>query len=119
MPLPDGKRTTRIMGLIADEYVRAILQSTITTPKSVRQLSQELGIPSSTCYRRIAELKKAGLLEVERTVLTKDGKKWEVYRSTVRRVTIQMGKSGWQVDVEVNEVASERLQRLWRALRGE
>lgn len=86
--------------------------------KNVTDLNFELRIPVSTLYRKIHQLLEDGLLVVERTVLQPDGKKFEMYRSTIREVKINMRDVGVDVDVVVNQGPAERLGQLWNALRG-
>ena len=49
--------------ILADRYVQAILNVT-KTPKSIKQISQDSGIPQATVYRRIAILTKNKMLNI-------------------------------------------------------
>ena len=102
---------------LADEYSRKILLSTVDKPRSVEELSQSLQIPISTAYRRVNEMKDVGLLTVEKTIITDEGKKFELYRSSFRAMSIQLDRGEVVVDAELNEDVATRLSRLWAALR--
>lgn len=102
---------------LADDYSRKILLSTVEKAMSVEELSHTLQIPISTSYRRVNEMNEVGLLTVEKTIITDDGKKFELYRSSFRGINIQLEKGEIVVDVELNEDVATRLSRLWAALR--
>ena len=51
----------RILSALGDEKANQILQAT-TRPKTVAELTDELGLSSSTAYRKIAELEELELL---------------------------------------------------------
>jgi predicted ArsR family transcriptional regulator len=107
------------MQAIADEYSRAILVSTIQTPKSAIEVSAERNIPISTAYRRLHELEEAGLVVVERSKVTEDGKRFELYRSTVRSVSVSFNVSSIDVELVPNEDMVARFTRLWDYMRGQ
>jgi predicted transcriptional regulator len=106
-----------IVRALADEYSRKILLSLVDKAKSVEELSHSLGIPISTAYRRVNEMREIGLLTVEKTVITDDGKKSELYRSAFKGINILLEKAEIVIDVELNEDVATRLSRLWASLR--
>jgi predicted transcriptional regulator len=102
---------------LADEYSRKILLSTINQAKSVEDLSQHENIPISTTYRRVNEMKEVGLLTVEKTILTGDGKKYELYRSAFKTMHLNLEQGQIEIDADLNEDVSTRLSRLWASIR--
>jgi hypothetical protein len=102
---------------LADDYSRKILLSTLDKARSVEELSHSLLIPISTAYRRVNEMKDVGLLTVEKTIITDEGKKFELYRSSFKGINLQLEKGDLVVDVELNEDVATRLSRLWASLR--
>jgi len=102
---------------LADDYSRKILLGTLEKARSVEELSQSLEIPISTAYRRVNELKEVGLLKVEKTIITNEGKKFELYRGAFRGINMQLEKGEIVVDVELNEDVAMRLSRLWTSMR--
>jgi len=102
---------------LADDYSRKILLSTLDAAKSVEELSHTLEIPISTAYRRVNEMRQVGLLTVEKTILTDEGKKFELYRSSFRGINLRLEKGEIVVDVDLNEDVATRLSRLWASLR--
>jgi DNA-binding Lrp family transcriptional regulator len=103
---------------LADEYSRKIILETIGQPKSISELSEKGGIPLSTAYRRVTELKDAGILVVEKIILTSEGKKFELYRSAFRSVEIKLDQGELTTDAVLNEDIAARFSRIWSSLRG-
>jgi predicted transcriptional regulator len=102
----------------ADEYSRKILFRTIDKAESVEELSESENIPISTVYRRVNEMEEVGILTVEKTILTDEGKKFERYRSAFSAVHLEMNSKGEiVVDVELNQDVVTRLTRLWASMR--
>lgn len=94
-------RKDAVLLAMSDIYMRRILAATMTDGKSVDEISREQSIPTSTCYRRVAELLTMRLLRVERTVITGAGKRFEKYRSAFSDATITMIGGELLVDVSV------------------
>ncbi len=106
-----------LLSSLADEYSRKILLTTLYEAKSVEDLSRAQNIPISTCYRRVNEMKELGLLIVEKTVLTEDGKKFELYRSAFRSIKMDFENGELVIDAVLNEDIATRMGRLWASLR--
>jgi Fe2+ or Zn2+ uptake regulation protein len=106
-----------VIRALADEYSRKLILGTLIAARSVEELSQTENIPISTAYRRVNELKEIGLLTVEKTILTDEGKKYELYRSAFRGIHMDMSQGEIVLDVDLNEDVATRLTRLWASLR--
>jgi len=102
---------------LADDYSRKILLNTVDQARSVEEMSHSLQIPISTTYRRVNEMREEGIITVEKTIITEDGKKFELYRSSFKGINLQLEKGEIVVDVELNEDIATRLSRLWSAMR--
>ncbi|MDG6995102.1 MAG: helix-turn-helix transcriptional regulator [Nitrososphaerota archaeon] len=102
---------------LADDYSRKIMLSTIVKPDSVEGLSRSLDIPISTAYRRVNDLKESGILTVEKTILTEDGKKFELYRSAFRTFRIDLNQGEISIEAELNEDVAGRFARIWGSLK--
>ena len=104
---------------LADPYARRVLAVCVRKARAVKEVSQETGLPLPTTYRQVNKLVELGLMVVERSALTPDGKKYDLYRSRVRAARIEMDAGGERVSWEPNEAVEERLASLWDTLRGE
>jgi len=91
------------MKALADEYSRAILASIMDKPKSVVEISMECNIPMSTAYRRVHELEEAGLVQVNGSIISSDGKRYYLYRSRIKAVRTIFGVDSLNVEIIPNE----------------
>jgi len=116
-PKPGPLRPETIVEAIADAYSRRVLAACVKKAKAVKEISQETGLPLPSTYRHVNRLQEMGLLLVERSALTPDGKRYELYRSRIRGARIEMDGSGERVSWEPNEPVEERLANVWDSLR--
>lgn len=106
-----------VLRALLDDQSRLILTSTISTPKSVIDITREQRIPVTSAYRKVKELKEFGLLKVERIVITDDGKKYELVRSAIRSASVQFDKGNLGVDITNNIEADEKMVKRFFTLR--
>lgn len=80
-----------------------ILAATSYKARSARELAFMFDIPLASCYRKLRELAAAGLIKLESTELTPDGKRYKVYRSQIDCVTLvyDRGKVKMKVDMHL------------------
>lgn len=100
---------------LGNEYNAEILGAT-AEPRSARALSDELGIPIATCYRRIEELTAARLLELDGRVLSDDRRRVSVYRRAIDRVVVNFDGETCAVAVEDRADVPNKLDDVWRSL---
>ena len=86
--LPMTRDELLIPRLLMDKYNIRILSATAFEPKSAQELSIMFDIPIATCYRKLKELELAGLIASTGKLLTKEGKRFAVYKSQVRSIDI-------------------------------
>ncbi|MGI0053636.1 MAG: hypothetical protein ACRECR_05200, partial [Thermoplasmata archaeon] len=72
-----------------------------------------------TLYRRLAELRELGLVDVERVVITDDGKKVELFRSLLEEVDVRLRGGKLEVRAKRRDLAAARLADLWEAVRND
>ncbi len=117
MQVVENERKKAILRALLDDQSRLILTSTMLVPKSVVDITREQQIPVTSAYRKVKELKEFGLLRVERIVLTDDGKKYELVRSTIRAANVQFDKGILDVDVTTSVEADEKMVKRFFTLR--
>lgn len=103
---------TAIMNAISDGSSSKILGSIISRRRSVEEICSETGVPLSTAYRRIHEMAEGGLIFPERVVLTKDHKRYAVYRSAFSKVTVQLTMGDFLVTGTPNDSLPSTTYRL-------
>ena len=103
-----------ILQTLGNKYSAEILDAT-DEPQSAQELSDELGIPIATCYRRIDELTEHDLLELHDNVLSDDRRRIKVYRRNVDTLHIDFEES-LTVDTEERSEVTNKLDEAWRTL---
>ncbi len=92
-----------IVAQMADSESRLIINSTLKAPKTAMAIGKELGMPTSTLYRKIADLKRCGLLMVDRIVVREDGKREPAYACTFKEISFRTGEKGVELEVVLSE----------------
>lgn len=108
-----------VVAALADPYSRRILSVCVAEPRAVKEISHDADLPLATTYRHVKRLLDGGLLVVERSALTPDGKRYELYRSRIRNARIELDAKGERVTWEGNEPVEARLANMWDALRSQ
>jgi hypothetical protein len=108
-----------ILEAMVDDCSLAILKGTTERARSAMDIIHECALPPSSVYRRISDFVDAGLLAIERIIITKDGKKFSLYRSTVRDIRAEYRAGEFELNVSFNEDVVSRLSRLWSSMRVE
>ncbi|WP_135362731.1 ArsR/SmtB family transcription factor [Halosimplex halophilum] len=106
--------SAEILQTLGNKYSAEILDAT-DEPQSAQELSDELGIPIATCYRRIDELTEHDLLELHDNILSDDRRRIKVYRRNVDQVHIDFEES-LTVEVEERTEVTNKLDEAWRTL---
>ena len=115
----DEFSSQRILSAIADPYSRKILASTMHGALGALTLAKECHIPVTTVYRRIEELVDAGLVAPARASRTKDGKWFDLYRSTVKRIDVTSENGTLFVGLVKNEKLPDKFTRAPTAMHRE
>lgn len=89
------------------------------SPRSAQEIQATNRIPQSTLYRKLHELSEIGLVGIQRSVISPDGKRVELYRSLLDELKVEMRGSRLRIDVRFRDLSSERLKEIWRDVRKE
>lgn len=116
MLVSDAEKANEVMKALSDEYSRRIVLSITSRSMTVEEIAKEQRIPTSTCYRRVHTLLSRGVIRVDRTIISDDGKKYACYISCFRNATIKLVSGELKVDVVVTD-ASDRLHEMWSSIR--
>lgn len=96
---------------VGDEGARRIMAACVAQACSAKEISHRTRIPLTTVYRLIHRLGSLHVLVVERSAMTPDGRKYDLYRSRVRAAHLDVDEEGDHVRWEPNEAIEERLVR--------
>ena len=84
---------------LGKKYSAEILMAT-AEPRSAGELSERLNIPIATSYRRIDELRDAGLLTLCDRVQSSGGRRTRIYRRDVNGIRIEFADGEVEVSLE-------------------
>ena len=82
--------TQRIIESLSNVCTRTVLFSIKNESKDATQIADELNISLSTVYKTLCTLEELALVEVDRFVISSEGKKIKQYRSRVGKVEITL-----------------------------
>jgi predicted transcriptional regulator len=106
-----GPRLTEVVAkAMSDEFCRRILSCAVLRGKTVEEISQEQGVPQSTCYRRIGHLVEEGVMVVERMVVSPTGRKYAIYRSAFSLLDVRLENGVIEAYAALNPAASTKLR---------
>ena len=94
--LPQLKKydiTQKVILALADAESRAIIFSIIRKGKTASNLSESLKIPLSSVYKKLADLEDLTLIEIEKTILSENGRRFKIYKSRINKAEISIKKS--------------------------
>jgi len=119
MLIKDEPAKKVVLEVLVDDYARSMLEATIYKAKSVPELMRECNVPMTSAYRRVKKLVDTRLMRVERTMITDEGVKYELYRSNVRGISVKFEAGSLEVDLAPNVGAVERMADLFFTMKGE
>jgi hypothetical protein len=101
---------------LATPGARGVIAASIRQPLAVRELSAATGIPMATTYRIVHRLVELGVLVVERSAMTADGKAYDLYRSRISAGRLEVTAAGTHVAWNPNLAVEERIARMWNQI---
>ena len=82
--------TQKIIESLSNVCTRSVLFSVKNESKDVTQIADELQISISTVYKTLSTLEDLALAEIDRYVISPEGKKIKLFRSRIRKVEITL-----------------------------
>ena len=82
--------TQKIIESLSNVCTRAVLFSVKNESKDATQIADELKISISTVYKTLSTLEDLTLAEIDRYVISSEGKKIKLYRSRIGKVEITL-----------------------------
>ena len=82
--------TQRIIESLSNVCTRSVLFSVKKESKDATQIADELKISLSTVYKTLSTLEDLALAEVDKYVISAEGKKIKLYRSRIGKVEITL-----------------------------
>jgi DNA-binding Lrp family transcriptional regulator len=110
-----GRLAASTMTALADQVSRKIILATGKASRTIAEICEEQGVPPSTCYRRMNELVREGLVLVDRIVVT-DGGRFATYRSCFSAFRVLAGTSEVSVEVTLTPEVADKVRNRWIAM---
>lgn len=85
--------TQKIIESLSNVCTRAVLFSVKNQAKDATQIADELKISLSTVYKTVSHLEDLALIDVEKFVISNEGKKIKQYRSRIGKVEITINET--------------------------
>lgn len=118
MRTPLALQQDAVEATLTSPGARMVLAHCIRKAVSAREVGDATGIAMASVYRHLHTLLEHGLLVVERSALTPDGKPYDLYRSRVRAAHLEVRAQQVLVTWELNAPVEERIHDIWRKLGG-
>lgn len=103
-----GKVRDEIMAHLGDPDSRRIIACTLRESKTALAICKELDLPTSTFYRKLAELKECGLLMAEKITVRDDGKREPAYVCTFKEISLRPGEEGVELELVLSDHGMEK-----------
>ena len=104
--------------ILEDRNAEKILLNTYRRSKTAKQISDSTGIPLMEVYKKIRELEKIGLMEKEKSIITKSGRQKAVYRSNLEDAYVFFDNGRLRVRFEVVAGMASAFRERYRAASG-
>lgn len=105
---------TQGLRVLGEKYTPEIMLA-LDEPKTGQELSDSLDIPIATCYRRLEQLKKAGLIEEHEKRLTDERRRVQTYRRLIDGFNVSF-ESGINIETTDRKEVEDKLDEAWREL---
>ena len=107
-----------LLAALGDEQTRAILLFLHEAPRSVQEIVERCAVPQASVYRKLRELQEGGLVGIQRSALSADGHRTDLFRSRLGSVSVRLAAGRIDVAAEFRDLAAERLTDMWDQVRG-
>jgi DNA-binding transcriptional ArsR family regulator len=118
-PTAPRDRRERILDALGDPAARGILLMLNDSPRSAQDILAANRIPQSTLYRKIHELQELGLIGVQRTAITPEGKRVDLYRSLLEELKVDLQGAQLRIQARFRDLSAERLKEMWHGMQRE
>jgi predicted transcriptional regulator len=102
-----------LLKALADNKDANILALMASQPLSAMDIVEKTNIPISSVYRRINQLEEQGLIGIDRTIVTPEGKSYNRYKASFSQVTVKFQNGNFLVSVVPNRKIVEKAAHLF------
>lgn len=104
-----------VFDVFGDSLARRILVLASDRPLSADELADQFDASRPTIYRRLNALIDYDLLRKQQEINT-DGNHYQVYETTLKRVTFEIEGGGYTIDMTVRQSLADQFESFWSGL---
>jgi predicted transcriptional regulator len=101
-PIVKSHEVRVVLTALADSEMMKILDSAMNQSKSINEILRETNISHTTGSRKIKWLLNEGLIVLDKIIITPDGKKFSLYHSTLKAISVKYEDTNVIVEAEPN-----------------
>jgi response regulator of citrate/malate metabolism len=105
-----------VLTALADNEMMKILDSAMKQSKSANEILKETHISHSTGWRKIKWLLNEGLIILDKIIITPDGKKFSLYHSTLKSISVKYEDTNVVVEAEPNSDITKKCAKKFFSL---
>ena len=98
----DDLTTAELFDLFGDEYTRRVYKVVAETPRIGRDVAEAADVSRPTAYRRLNDLRDAGLVRTEMTIC-EDGHHRERFEAVATSLSVSLDEDGMDAMVRVTD----------------
>ncbi len=103
-----------ILTALADVEMITILDSVMYNSKSINDIIRESNIAHTTCYRKTNWLLREGLIILDKIVITSEGKKFSLFHSVLKSISVKYENNDVIVEAEQNfDIVKRTMERFY------
>ena len=103
-----GDLRRRIIEALGDPEAQQMLSSVIHESKTSSSIAKEIGLPPSTVYRKIGQLRECGLLLVDRFLIGPEGKREALYTCAFTEIRFKTEAKEIELEITLSQRALEK-----------
>ncbi|MFB6107624.1 MAG: winged helix-turn-helix domain-containing protein [Haloplanus sp.] len=92
--------TAELLDLFGDEYTRRVYDAVAEQPRSGRDVSETADVSRPTAYRRLNDLRDAGLVRAEMTICG-DGHHRERFEAVPTSLSVSLDDGGMDAEIHI------------------
>jgi DNA-binding transcriptional ArsR family regulator len=96
----DNTTTEELLDLLGDEYTRRVYEAVSERPRCGRAVAEAAGVSRATAYRRLNDLRDAGLVTSETCIDDDAGHHRERFTATARHLSVSL--DGGEIEAAVS-----------------
>ena len=93
---------------LGDPEAQQIMSSVIRESRTSSTIAKELGLPPSTVYRKIGQMRECGLLLIDRFLIGPDGKREALYTCAFTEIRFKAEAKNLELEIALSQKALEK-----------